>query len=203
LQGANGVNTDVNNYVRNVTFNASEQLYKINVVCNQGGECFPKGTAGVVDCPEGTSQSISIQPNKGFKINEVKINGKSVGRRQIHHFFNVQQNHTLEVLFEEGEDYFDLPVDLSVFSAATSVKPKNFKCNEIRIYPNPASSKIYISGLNSQGFIEMYDSLGTKIGKQKITAPKEVITLNGPRKGFCFLKVNDGERCVAAKILIN
>ena len=203
LQGSNGVNTDVTNYVRNITFNTSAELYKIKVLCNQGGECFPKGTAGMVDCPQGTSQSISILANKGFKIKEVIIDGKSVGRLQIHHFFNVQQNHTLEVFFEEGDDYFDLPVDLSVFSTVTSVKTQNSQGNNICIYPNPANSKIYISGLNSQGFIEMYDSLGAKIVSQKITAPKEEINLNGLKKGFCFLKVNDGERCVASKVLVN
>ena len=203
LQGANGVNTDVDNYVRNITFNSSGELFVIDVICGEGGECFPKGTSGKVDCPSGTSQSISIKPNLGFKIKEVIVDGKSIGREQIHHFNNVQQNHTLEVLFEEGDDYFDLPVNTDIFSVITSTQ-KDYNLNDrLLVYPNPATNQVTISGLVGNGQLRLCDISGKVIRAIDYSTSSSLFDISDCRKGIYLLHVISGVQMQVSKLIVN
>ena len=201
LQGSNGKNTDVENYVRNITFNSTGELCKINVVYGEGGQCFPKGTAGVIDCPKGTSQAISIQANEGFKIKEVKIDGETVRREQMHQFNDVQQNHTLEVIFEEGDDYFDLPIDSSIFSNITSAEIGLQINNRIRVYPNPAASQITITGLPSNGTANIWDVNGRNIYNFPCVGNSEIVSVGSFIPGLYFVQVEENNKVFTSRFI--
>lgn len=194
LQGSNGKNTDVENYVRNITFNSTGELYKIHVLCGNGGECFPKGTAETIDCPGGTSQTVTIHPNQGFKIKEVKVDGKSVGREQIHHFKNVQQNHTLEVSFEVGEDYFDMPVDSNLFSTLTSSETGLKLNNRIKIYPIPAVSEITVSGFAEDSTATIINMNGVRVKHVLCSGLSEKISVEHLNPGVYIIKLQEGNK---------
>ena len=203
LQGSNGVNTDVDKYVRNITFNTSGELYTINVVCGEGGQCFPTGNAGVIDCPEGTSQTVSFQPREGFKVKEVKVDGESVGRKQMFLFEDVQQNHTIEVIFEEGDDYFDLPIDSTLLSTITSAKNGPQILKTMKVYPNPCDSFVNISGLEGKGQLRLYDISGKLIRAINYSKSFHLFDLSDCNKGIYFMQAVSGIQMQVCKIIVN
>ncbi|WP_372651304.1 T9SS type A sorting domain-containing protein [Draconibacterium sp.] len=203
LQGSNEVNTDVDKYVRNITFNTSGELYKINVVCGEGGQCFPRGNAGLIDCPGGTSQTVSFQPLEGFKIKEVKVDGQSVGRKQMLLFEDVQQNHTIEVTFAEGDDYFDMPIDSTLLSTITSAKTGPQIGKTMKVYPNPSDSFVKISGLEGKGQLRLYDISGKLIRAINYSTSFILINLSDYEKGIYFMQAKSGIQMQVCKVIVN
>jgi hypothetical protein len=156
----------------------------------------------MVDCPEATSQTVSIQPNEGFKIKEVKIDGQSVGREQLHHFENVQQNHTIEVIFEEGDDYFDLPFDSTILSVVTAVENGFNEKNKIRVFPNPTDSQITISGLYKNSEIFIYDMMGKTVLNFNGKSNEETISVSNLKNGIYVLRVLDNVAAYSTALIV-
>lgn len=201
LVGANGVNTDVDNYVRNITFNTSGNLYQIRVDCGQGGQYIPKGKDGLIDCPEGTSQTIVIKPDEGYRIKEVRIDGNLVPRTQSPIFEKVTQDHKLKVTFEAGDDYFDLPINSAVFELVTALHANPIQ-NKISIYPNPAKNEINISGLTGEGKIGLYDMKGSQVSCTPYASYKETVRLGYIKSGLYVLQVFTGSNVLYSKVII-
>jgi C1A family cysteine protease len=63
-----------------------------------GGSISPSGTITV---NYGDSKTFTINPDKGYKISDVKVDGKSVGAVSTYTFEKVIDNHTIEVTFEK------------------------------------------------------------------------------------------------------
>jgi hypothetical protein len=85
----------------------SEPSERVSVICKQfsitssstpGGSISPSGTITV---NYGDSKTFTITPDKGYKISDVKVDGKSVGAVSTYTFEKVIDNHTIEVTFEK------------------------------------------------------------------------------------------------------
>lgn len=59
--------------------------------------------AGNTNIPEGKTLTISIVPNKNYRVSDVKIDGKSVGAISTYTFYDVRSNHTLVASFAQVE----------------------------------------------------------------------------------------------------
>lgn len=202
LVGTNGTNTDVNKFVRNITFNATGEIHKITVKTYGQGLCLPKGNQGVIDCPAGTSQNITIVPNKGYRIKEVKIDGYPVSRKQIHLFETVGNDHLLEVEFGAGNDFYNLPLDSSIFSLTTSSN-KILDFQKIRIYPNPVSSVLTLDGIEEFDTISLFNVFGSEVYSQPVYASEETIHLNHFPKGCYILRLFNNTTSYSEKLLIH
>ena len=102
----------------------------------------------------------------------------------------------------------DMQTGLYVFdvSAATGVQEPTFN-SSTTIYPNPATSKITIRSemsLSENAVISIYDRLG-KLVKQTTTSGTGISEINldisDLSDGFYVLKIMEGERTIAHKIL--
>jgi len=71
--------------------------YKITTEVGKGGTVSPKNPS----VEKSKNQEIKITPNKGYKVKDVKIDGKSIGAVLSYTFSNVKATHTIEVTFEE------------------------------------------------------------------------------------------------------
>jgi len=71
-------------------------IYNILATAGLGGTISPFGTVQVI---EGGSKKFTINPNVGYQIAEVKINGTSVGAVSEYTFNNVKSNQTIEAVF--------------------------------------------------------------------------------------------------------
>jgi len=71
-------------------------IYNILATAGLGGTISPFGTVQVI---EGGSKKFTINPNVGYQIAEVKINGTSIGAVPEYTFNNVKSNQTIEAVF--------------------------------------------------------------------------------------------------------
>ena len=70
----------------------------VGVTFNEGGTVTPSGNVSV---PEGGSQSFEISPypDSNYTIEDVLVDGESVGAVSSYPFTNVHENHTLQATF--------------------------------------------------------------------------------------------------------
>jgi hypothetical protein len=63
----------------------------------------------------------------------------------------------------------------------------------IAIYPNPASGKIFVSGLNSSSPFTVFDQMGKLIFEKKIITTQHIIEVDLPSlpKGVYLIRVGD------------
>ena len=71
--------------------------HTITATAGEGGTIDPAGSVAVKD---GGDQKFTITPNKGYKIADVKVDGKSVGKVASYTFAGVTADHVIEVTFE-------------------------------------------------------------------------------------------------------
>lgn len=76
---------------------ASVIVYNIVSSSSSGGSISPLGTITV---NAGDSETFTINPDNGFKIKDVKVNGTSVGTVSTYTFENISSDYTIEVVFE-------------------------------------------------------------------------------------------------------
>ena len=91
------------NTTSNINFTTEGNIFSINASANAGGSLRPDGN---IPTPEGMDRYISITPDAGFCIANVKVDGIDQGRRQNVFFENISADHTVEVTFANGDDYF-------------------------------------------------------------------------------------------------
>lgn len=72
--------------------------YTINATANDGGSISP---SGIVSVREGNNKTFTITPADGYKVNDVLVDGKSVGAVTTYTFQNVKANHTIKAIFAD------------------------------------------------------------------------------------------------------
>lgn len=103
------------NHTITVTFaksggGSSTTYYTIDAEAGQGGEISPDGRVRVA---RGSNKTFTITPDKGYRIADVLVDGRSIGVVSRYTFENVHSNHTIEVFFEKYSSVAD-PDDTGV-----------------------------------------------------------------------------------------
>lgn len=90
-----------------ITFTTDAPIHWIRVSAGPGGRIVPSRNAtDSVPVPRGMDRSVSIVPDAGNRILDVKVDGVSQGRRQLVLFRDLAADHRVEVVFGSGEDVF-------------------------------------------------------------------------------------------------
>jgi len=79
-----------------VTATFTLKTYTITASAGANGSVSPSGSVKV---NYGASQTFTITPNTNYSINDVKVDGASVGKVSSYTFTNVTANHTIEASF--------------------------------------------------------------------------------------------------------
>jgi hypothetical protein len=74
----------------------SINYYTITAAAGTGGAITPSGSMSLV---HGSSQSYAIVPSTGYRIQDVLVDGASVGRPASYSFTNLSAGHTIQALF--------------------------------------------------------------------------------------------------------
>lgn len=77
------------------------ETYTIKATSGKHGSISPSGK---VEVNEGDNQIFKFKPDENYEIDDVIVDGKSVGAVSKYTFSNVQKNHTIEVTFKEIEE---------------------------------------------------------------------------------------------------
>lgn len=73
------------------------RTYTIDASCSEGGTINPSGEIEVF---HGYGQSFSITPDEGYSVNDVLVDGASVGSKESYVFSNVTTDHTIYAYFK-------------------------------------------------------------------------------------------------------
>lgn len=76
----------------------AEKAWTIMATAGFGGTISPSGSIVV---PNNWNQLITITPDKGYRIKDVRVDGVSVGAIETYTFSNVQAAHTIEAFFRK------------------------------------------------------------------------------------------------------
>lgn len=82
-----------------LVWDAAPTTYIITASAEGGGTISPNGSVTVT---EGDSQTFAITPNNGYHIEDVLVDGVSVGAVSTYTFSNVTANHTITATFERN-----------------------------------------------------------------------------------------------------
>ena len=83
--------------------------YFITASAGANGSISPSGSVGVVS---GGNQSFTITPNGGYVINDVLVDGGSIGPQSNYNFPDVQADHTISASFTASEAVTGCNIDL-------------------------------------------------------------------------------------------
>lgn len=104
-----------------VSLGPEAKEYSISVTAGKGGSVSPGGRVTV---PEGTRVEFVMTPDEGYVLQEVKINGESVGAAERYVFEAVDQDYSLYAVFRAApdapEDAPDAPEDKPPVAASPS-----------------------------------------------------------------------------------
>jgi hypothetical protein len=84
--------TGTGGYSDSGTFSLTRAVNIITASAGAGGTISPSGTVYV---NAGANQTFQINPNAGYRVLYVKVDGASVGAKTSHTFYNLSSNHTI------------------------------------------------------------------------------------------------------------
>ncbi len=147
----------------------AKPTYTIIASAGNGGSISPSDTISVED---GSNQTFTITADSGYIINDVLVDGTSVGNVVTYTFDSVISNHTIEASFitESGID--------------------DIQANDIRLYPNPCSNGFYIYTGEKIHTLYIYDITGKPVYMKQSIGTSYVDTENF-KAGIYIVKVNE------------
>jgi hypothetical protein len=106
------------------------------------------------------------------------------------------------VIFESGQDYYDLPIDSTIFSTPTSLNSGMFLDDRIKVYPNPVRGELTVTGLKGKTRFELFDLSGSLLLNKNSEKEKEILNLHGFLPGMYALRIIQGPGIVSKKIFV-
>ncbi len=205
LTGSNGANEDQSSRTRNLLFDTSGSIHEISYTHNAGGMIRPRGQNKLVQVAAGMDQTLHIMPDDGFRIKRITVDGvqrylydsDSLRKRRPNWTFpQVQANHSLEVEFEPGDDYFDLQ-DAGVLSSTLAPTP-----GKLKLYPNPTGDLIYLELPNpGPAQIRVYDGQGRMVQQGQLERDLPHWSLGSLPTGVYTIQVLQGAQPFTQTIL--
>jgi len=92
-----------------------------------------------------------------------------------------------------------LPNQIIAYNSASLSTSENSKASKLTVYPNPASNRFFVQGLNS-GNVQVYDLNGRIVINEKYT--EKGINVNTLSKGIYIVKVTDKNINFSEKLII-
>lgn len=77
---------------------------------------------------------------------------------------------------------------------------ESFEMSEIKVYPNPATEHIFVSGLSGESTVEIFSISGAKV-YQSVVNKEQMIPINF-ESGMYFVKVSNEEKQIVKKIIV-
>ena len=184
-ENGNQVSTNANytftvNGNRNLIANFSQNTYTIQASAGANGIITPSGTINVA---QGANQSFAMIPNTGYEVQNVYIDGNSVGALTSYTFTNVTANHQIHVTF--------IQVD--------GIEENNDV--EIAVYPNPTSGEFTVKyeGLKH---ISVVNPVGQIVYDTDVDSDQINVDLSGMIKGVYIVQIEANNNMAIKKIII-
>lgn len=184
-ENGNHVSTNANytftvNGNRNLVANFSQNTYTIQATAGANGIITPSGTINVA---QGANQTFAMIPNTGYEVQNVYIDGNSVGALTSYTFTNVTANHQIYVTFmhvDSVEENDDLALE---------------------IYPNPTNGEFTVEYEDLQ-HICIVNPLGQIVYNAEVESNQVHIDLSGMVKGVYIIQIDANGLQTTRKIIV-
>ena len=90
---------------------------------------------------------------------------------------------------------------IKICDLKVSIPENQKKAFQLKIYPNPGNELFTISGIESNGEVEVYNSLGNLVRKTKTIGDRTQIDLTAEYPGIYFIKYSQSSNSYTAKII--
>ena len=77
---------------------------------------------------------------------------------------------------------------------------ESFETTDVKVYPNPATELIFVSGIKSLSKVEIFSVLGTKVF-EKTGIEDQIIPIHF-EKGMYFVKITSDDKEIVKKIIV-
>ncbi len=171
------------------TINPDSPVYHIiSASAGNHGSIFPNGE---IELESGSNQLFEFSPEAGYEVENVMINGESIGTPEFYEFINVTSDQSIHVTF-------------ALISFLADHTSDAFR---YRAYPNPFTHAFtirfegeYPAGQNLR--MQITDETGRILITQTLEQAKQLISLTGKTAGSYFLHLFDEERLIHTQKLI-
>ncbi len=97
------------------------------------------------------------------------------------------------VTAEDGVTTNNYVVDLSV----TGIN--NYSSDAVKMYPNPTSGMVFMSGLTTGTILHVYNSVGVKVLDKEVRGVSQELSLEKYSSGLYFIIITDKDNSVVGK----
>lgn len=165
---------------RNLVANFAQNTYTIQASAGTNGIITPSGTINVA---QGANQSFSMIPDTGYEVQDVYIDGNSVGSLSSYTFTNVNTDHQIYVTFKQFDGVGEND-DIA-----------------ISIYPNPTLGEFYVECENMRQ-IRIINALGQVVYNANMSGNQAHINLSGIVKGVYIIQIEANGLPITRKIIV-
>ena len=171
-------------YTENVPFTTIQpDSFNITASSTGYGTITPSGTIAV---QEGNNAPFVLSPDDGYTITQLLIDGvsKPIPASRIYTFYEVTDNHTIEVEFAVGIEETELS-------------------KSITLYPNPTNENIVLSvpEIIIGDKADLFDIYGKLIKTISIDNIETIIDLSELANGIYFIQIIDNNGIINKKII--
>ena len=187
------MNSDASARARNIAFNWSGTIHEIRYTVTGNGSIRPAGSESVIQVAGGMDQTVTLDPDDGHRIKSIAVDGENVfqygdpeltDRRPSWVFPDISADHTLEVEFEAGEDYFDLE--------RTATTSQGMTGEPVRIYPVPAGDQLVIqTGTEEEYRLTMFGIDGTTRLQRNFSGAENRLPLKQCESGIYLVEIQN------------
>lgn len=153
--------------------------YTITATAGEHGSITPAGTI-TINC--GDNQTFSIAADAGYMIEDVIVDGLSVGAMNSFSFTNITNNHTISAVFTSNSiDEFE---------------------NNVKIYPNPVKNTLFVESETAIQKINVYNALGQLVYTANNCGNITSISVENLTPGIYTLHLTGNTNTMIKKIVI-
>ena len=122
--------------------------------------------------------------------------------------FEMNRNNYIQTWQYNRNPFIDHPLLANYIFGAQFGQPwfaalanESFETTDVKVYPNPATDHIFVTGIKSLSKVEIFSFLGTKVF-EKTGIEDQIIPIHF-EKGMYFVKITSDEKQIVKKIIVN
>ncbi len=147
---------------KSVTATFNIKTYTITATAGTGGNIMPSGSVTV---NHGANQTFTITANMGYHVEDIKIDGISVGNSSSYTFNNVTENHSIYVTFNVSDIDGDGVPDIEEFGPQGN--DINYDGNEDGIPDYVQDTAVSMFTFDRMNYISLFSADGKSLSNVK------------------------------------
>jgi hypothetical protein len=161
-----------------ISVSFAQLTHNITASAGPNGSITPDGSVTVA---EGSDQTFTITADTDYEIQDVLVNGTSVGAVSSYTFTSVKADHTISASFVSDSTNVSAPSNMTQ------------QTSSIKIFPNPTNGEINIIGIEGKAYVRIYDILGKALVSEQVNGNIS-LNLSQLNAGIYSIEVRDNNK---------